>query len=78
MELLTQLDLASTNDFFKTFFALPKYYWQGFLGSSLSSTQLLAFALLTFMYAPAGIKVKLVAHLLAGKTGDISLSCDRF
>jgi hypothetical protein len=23
MELLTQLDLAATNDFFKTFFALP-------------------------------------------------------
>jgi hypothetical protein len=27
MELLTQLDLTATNDFFKTFFALPGEVW---------------------------------------------------
>jgi lycopene epsilon-cyclase len=42
------------------------YYWRGFLGSNLSSVQLLAFALLTFLYAPVGIKIKLVSHLMTG------------
>uniref|UniRef100_A0A383W7L8 Lycopene epsilon cyclase n=1 Tax=Tetradesmus obliquus TaxID=3088 RepID=A0A383W7L8_TETOB len=69
MELLTQLDLAATNDFFKTFFALPDYYWRGFLGSNLSSVQLLVFAFLTFLYAPVGIKAKLVSHLITDPAG---------
>ncbi|WIA23453.1 hypothetical protein OEZ85_000204 [Tetradesmus obliquus] len=69
MELLTQLDLAATNDFFKTFFALPNYYWRGFLGSNLSSVQLLVFAFLTFLYAPVGIKAKLVSHLITDPAG---------
>jgi hypothetical protein len=69
MELLTQLDLAATNDFFNTFFALPPYYWKGFLGSNLSSVQLLVFALLTFVYAPPSIKAKLVSHLITGTRG---------
>jgi hypothetical protein len=67
MELLTQLDLGATNDFFRTFFALPPYYWRGFLGSNLSSVQLVVFAMLTFVLAPAGIKAKLVSHLLTGE-----------
>jgi lycopene epsilon-cyclase len=67
MELLTQLDLAATDDFFRTFFALPSFYWRGFLGSALSSVQLLVFALLTFVIAPLSIKAKLVAHLAVGK-----------
>lgn len=71
MELLTQLDLAATNDFFNTFFALPAFYWKGFLGSNLSSTQLLVFALLTFLYAPLGIKAKLVSHLVTGESGGL-------
>jgi lycopene epsilon-cyclase len=67
MELLTQLDLGATNDFFNTFFALPAFYWKGFLGSNLSSVQLLVFALLTFLYAPLNIKAKLVSHLVTGE-----------
>jgi lycopene epsilon-cyclase len=67
MELLTQLDLAATNNFFNTFFALPAYYWKGFLGSNLSSVQLLVFAFLTFVYAPLNIKAKLVSHLITGE-----------
>lgn len=66
MELLTQLDLGATNEFFRTFFALPQFYWRGFLGSSLSSAQLIVFALLTFALAPMNIKTKLVAHLMTG------------
>jgi hypothetical protein len=46
--------------------ALSDYYWRGFLGSNLSSVQLLVFALLTFLYAPVGIKIKLVSHLMTG------------
>ncbi|KIZ06110.1 hypothetical protein MNEG_1848 [Monoraphidium neglectum] len=69
MELLTQLDLGATNDFFRTFFALPPYYWRGFLGSNLSSVQLVVFAMLTFVLAPAGIKAKLVSHLLTDPSG---------
>ena len=70
MELLTQLDLSATNDFFRTFFALPPFYWRGFLGSSLSSGQLIVFALLTFAVAPVGIKAKLVTHLATGARGS--------
>jgi hypothetical protein len=75
MELLTQLDLAATNDFFKTFFALPATYWRGFLGSNLSSAQLLVFALLTFVLAPVNIKIKLVTHLIGGKFKRLLLPC---
>lgn len=67
MELLAQLDLSATNAFFNTFFALPPTYWKGFLGSRLSSVQLLGFALLTFVLAPANIKGKLVSHLMTGE-----------
>lgn len=63
MELLCKLDVANTADFFITFFSLPKYYWQGFLASKLSSTDLLAFAMLTFFLAPVNIKAKLMSHL---------------
>ena len=70
MELLCQLDLCHTNAFFATFFRLPGFYWRGFLGSSLSSVQLLAFAMLTFAIAPAGIQSRLVAHLLTDPAGS--------
>lgn len=69
MELLCQLDLAATEAFFITFFRLPPSYWRGFLASSLSSTQLLTFALLTFVLAPPAIQAKLVAHLLTHPAG---------
>jgi lycopene epsilon-cyclase len=67
MELLTTLDLGATNDFFRAFFALPPFYWRGFLGSNLSSVQLLAFAFLVFWLAPVNIKAKLVSHLALGE-----------
>ena len=70
MELLCRLDLHHTNAFFATFFRLPGFYWRGFLGSNLSSAQLLAFAMLTFAIAPAGIKSRLVTHLLTDPAGS--------
>lgn len=58
MELLCKLPLASTNQFFATFFKLPGFYWRGFLASRLSSVQLIVFAMLTLVLAPPGIKVR--------------------
>lgn len=69
MELLCQLDLAATNAFFRTFFRLPPTYWRGFLASELSSMQLLAFAMITFVLAPVGIKTRLVSHLITHPAG---------
>ena len=66
MELLATLDLNATNDFFNTFFRLPPFYWRGFLASTLSSGQLIAFALVVFTLAPWNIKYKLIEHLITG------------
>lgn len=73
MELLANLDLKATNEFFSTFFSLPDFYWRGFLASSLSSIQLIAFALLTFVLAPWGIKAKLMSHLFTDPAGSYLL-----
>ncbi|KXZ48182.1 hypothetical protein GPECTOR_30g278 [Gonium pectorale] len=69
MELLATLDLAATNDFFNTFFRLPSNYWRGFLASTLSAGQLIAFALVTFVLAPPSIKYKLIEHLVTDPAG---------
>lgn len=69
MELLAKLDLAATNAFFRTFFRLPDFYWRGFLSSSLTSAQLIAFALLTFVLAPAQIQLALMRHLITNPAG---------
>ncbi len=69
MELLAIMDLKATNNFFATFFNLPPFFWRGFLGSTLSSSQLIAFALVTFVLAPLSIKARLVWHLIANPAG---------
>ena len=69
MELLAQLDIGATNNFFRTFFSLPDFYWRGFLASSLSSGHLLAFAFLTMIKAPPGIQFKLMKHLITDPAG---------
>lgn len=69
MELLCRLNLQSTSDFFTTFFALPPFFWRGFLGSKLSSVDLLGFALTTFALAPTNIKSQLVMHLATHPAG---------
>jgi lycopene epsilon-cyclase len=70
MELLAGLDLSATNSFFSTFFRLPKFYWRGFLASKLTSTDLMAFAFVTFLIAGLDIKVKLVQHLFTDPAGQ--------
>lgn len=69
MELLCKLDVKNTSDFFTTFFGLPSKYWRGFLASTLSSMDLISFALLTFAIAPINIKAKLVGHLITDPAG---------
>lgn len=70
MELLCQLDVNATADFFTTFFALPSSFWRGFLASKLSSVNLLGFAAATFVLAPLNIKARLVGHLLTDPAGQ--------
>ncbi|KAG1669050.1 hypothetical protein FOA52_003968 [Chlamydomonas sp. UWO 241] len=70
MELLSGLDLNSTNSFFRTFFRLPGPYWRGFLASTLSTKDLVLFALVTFVMADFNIKAKLVQHLLTDPAGS--------
>lgn len=48
---------------------LPNNYWRGFLASQLSSMDLIAFALTTFVLAPFNIKAKLVGHLMKDPAG---------
>ena len=66
MELLAQLELPDINRFFDTFFRLPAYYWKGFLSSSIDSTDLVVFAMLTLLLAPPSIKTRLLTHLMIG------------
>lgn len=70
MELLASLDLQATNSFFHTFFNLPTSYWRGFLASKLTTKELIAFALITFVVAEPDIKFKLVQHLFTDPAGD--------
>ena len=67
MELLAQLELPDISRFFDTFFRLPAYYWKGFLSSSINSSDLLIFALLTLLMAPPTIKARLLTHLMNGE-----------
>jgi hypothetical protein len=69
MELLASLDLAATNQFFRTFFRLPDPLWRGFLSSTLGSGRLVVFALATFLLAPPGIKLALMRHLVTNPAG---------
>ncbi|CAJ2638069.1 lycopene epsilon cyclase, chloroplastic [Trifolium pratense] len=69
LALIVQLDIEGTRTFFRTFFCLPEWMWQGFLGSSLSSKDLLLFALYMFIIAPNDLRMSLVRHLLSDPTG---------
>ena len=43
--------------------------WKGFLGSKLSSVDLIWFALATFVIAPNTLRYKLVRHLIVDPSG---------
>lgn len=69
LALILQLDIEGIRMFFRTFFRLPDWMWQGFLGSSLSSTDLVLFAFYMFIIAPNNLRMCLVRHLLSDPTG---------
>ncbi|KAI3943214.1 hypothetical protein MKX01_027512 [Papaver californicum] len=71
LELIVQLDIEGIRTFFQTFFGLPDWMWKGFLGSSLSSTDLLLFAIYMFVIAPNSMRKLLVSHLLSDPTGAL-------
>lgn len=73
MELLATLDVTKIHEFFDCFFRLPDRYWRGFLASKLSSVDLMAFAMLTFMQCSTGIRAKLVQHLATDVSGGYML-----
>lgn len=78
MELLAQLELPQINRFFETFFKLPAFYWKGFLSASITSFDLLVFAIITFIIAPPQIKLRLITHLLQGNPSSLTLLSVRY
>ncbi|KAJ8750989.1 hypothetical protein K2173_016170 [Erythroxylum novogranatense] len=69
LALILQLDIEGIRTFFHTFFRLPNWMWQGFLGSTLSSADLALFAFYMFVVAPNEMRMSLVRHLLSDPTG---------
>ncbi|KAF5748462.1 lycopene epsilon cyclase chloroplastic [Tripterygium wilfordii] len=69
LALILQLDIEGIRAFFQTFFRLPKWMSQGFLGSSLSSMDLALFSLYMFVIAPTDLRMSLIRHLLSDPTG---------
>ncbi|CAK9177128.1 unnamed protein product [Ilex paraguariensis] len=69
LALILQLDIEGIRTFFHTFFRLPKWMWQGFLGSTLSSADLMLFAFYMFVIAPNDMRKCLISHLLSDPTG---------
>nr|O65837.1 RecName: Full=Lycopene epsilon cyclase, chloroplastic; Flags: Precursor [Solanum lycopersicum]CAA74745.1 lycopene epsilon-cyclase [Solanum lycopersicum] len=69
LALILQLDIEGIRSFFRAFFRVPKWMWQGFLGSSLSSADLMLFAFYMFIIAPNDMRKGLIRHLLSDPTG---------
>ncbi|XP_062091073.1 lycopene epsilon cyclase, chloroplastic [Humulus lupulus] len=69
LALILQLDIEGIRTFFRTFFRLPDWMWQGFLGSTLSSADLAVFALYMFVIAPNNLRMSLIKHLMSDPTG---------
>ncbi|EPS63769.1 hypothetical protein M569_11014, partial [Genlisea aurea] len=73
LALILQLDIGGIRTFFHSFFRLPKWLSQGFLGSTLSSMDLLLFALYMFVIAPNEMRKNLINHLVYDPTGAIMI-----
>ncbi|XP_043719275.1 lycopene epsilon cyclase, chloroplastic isoform X1 [Telopea speciosissima] len=73
LALILQFDIEGIRTFFHTFFRLPTWMWQGFLGSTLSSADLVMFAFYMFVIAPNRMRMFLIRHLLSDPTGAIML-----
>ncbi|XP_034700573.1 lycopene epsilon cyclase, chloroplastic isoform X1 [Vitis riparia] len=73
LALILELDIEGIRAFFHTFFRLPNWMWQGFLGSTLSSADLILFAFYMFILAPNQMRMCLIKHLLSDPTGATML-----
>ncbi|XP_031093580.1 lycopene epsilon cyclase, chloroplastic [Ipomoea triloba] len=73
LALILQLDIEGIRTFFHTFFRLPNWMWQGFLGSTLSSADLMLFAFYMFVIAPNDMRKGLIRHLISDPTGAIMI-----
>ncbi|CAN7067139.1 unnamed protein product [Brassica rapa subsp. trilocularis] len=69
LALIVQLDIQGIRCFFHTFFRLPKWMWRGFLGSTLTSGDLVLFAFYMFIIAPNNLRKGLINHLISDPTG---------
>ncbi|KFK27261.1 hypothetical protein AALP_AA8G359000 [Arabis alpina] len=69
LALILQLDIDGIRSFFHTFFRLPKWMWQGFLGSTLTSGDLVLFSFYMFIIAPNNLRKGLINHLISDPTG---------
>uniref|UniRef100_A0A1J3FTY1 Lycopene epsilon cyclase, chloroplastic n=1 Tax=Noccaea caerulescens TaxID=107243 RepID=A0A1J3FTY1_NOCCA len=69
LALIVQLDIQGIRSFFHTFFRLPKWMWRGFLGSTLTSGDLVLFAFYMFVIAPNNLRKGLINHLVSDPTG---------
>lgn len=69
LALILELDIEGIREFFHTFFRLPNWMWQGFLGSTLSSADLVLFAFYMFVIAPSNMRMCLIRHLMSDPTG---------
>lgn len=70
LALILDLDIEGIRTFFRTFFRLPNWMLQGFLGSTLSSADLILFSLYMFVMAPQSMRMCLVRHLFSDPTGS--------
>ncbi|CAI0387725.1 unnamed protein product [Linum tenue] len=73
LALILQLDIEGIRTFFRAFFRVPRWMWQGFLGSNLSSVDLMLFSFYMFVIAPNEMRMSLVRHLLSDPTGAIMI-----
>ncbi|KAA3457868.1 lycopene epsilon cyclase, chloroplastic-like [Gossypium australe] len=74
LALLLQLDTEGSRTFFRIFFRLPSWMRQGFLGSTLSSIDLVVFTFSMFVIAPMDMKMLLIRHLLKDPTATTMIS----
>lgn len=66
MEVLLMLNLGETREFFKAFFNLSDFHWQGFLSSRLSFPQLIGFGLSLFAKSSNSARLNLLSKGLPG------------
>lgn len=72
MEILLTLDLRETRAFFKAFFGLSDYHWQGFLSSRLSLAELVVFGLALFRRASPEMRLSLIGKGIPGLVGMLT------